>query len=445
MTELLTLTMTDLDRLKVLERVGEKRLKQREAAELLGLTSRQVRRLQRRFEQRGPNGLTHGLRGKPSNRRLPAALLDRALGLVRTKYHDFGPAFAWEKLVERHGIVLGRDTLRRAMIREGLAPQRRQRTRHRAWRRRRDCVGMLVQLDGSEHRWFEARGPKCALVAFVDDATSRLLWAEFFPVEDTLSLMRGARNYLLRNGRPCAFYVDKDSIYRTNLPASLEEQFRDQWPLTQFSRAMAELDIEMIFAHSPQAKGRVERGFRTHQHRLVRELRLAGIGTIDAANRFLREVYIRQHNKRFGVPAASSSNAHKPLLADHRLEKILSLREERTLGNDFTLRHHNAFYQLLVEQPVKVRPGQKIDVETRLDGSTHLRYRTAYLNYKTVPKRIYRPFYEAQPSRLRQWVDPNYQGVGSTPPDHPWRRVLSKTPYAGKNYRIPLTAFSLEK
>lgn len=439
-----TLTMHDLERLKILERIREKRMKQSEAAALLGLSIRQVQRLLERLAKRGPAGLTHGLRGRRSNRRVPAALIEQALKLVQMRYSDFGPTFAWEKLLERHGLVLGRNTLRRAMIQAGLCRPKRRKPRHRSWRRRRDCVGMLVQLDGSEHRWFEDRGPKCALIAFVDDATSKLLWAEFFKVEDTLSLMRATRSYLLRHGRPQAFYVDKDSIYRTNRAASVEEELRDAFPSTQFSRAMSELEVQMIFAHSPQAKGRVERGFRTHQNRLVKELRLAGVSSMDEANRFLAQVYLREHNRRFALPAASPSNAHRPLLADHRLEKILSLREERTLGNDFTLRHQNAFYQLLEEQPVKIRPGAKVDVETRLDGATHLRFRGAYLAYKTVPKRLYRPFYQAQPSATKQYPDPNFKGVGSTPKGHPWRMFFDKKPYAGKNVAIEMQAYSLE-
>jgi hypothetical protein len=213
---------------------------------------------------------------------------------------------------------------------------------------------VLVQLDGSDHDWFEGRAPRCVLLLFIDDATSRILYAEFIPVEDTLNLLRVTRSYLLRHGRPASFYVDKDSIYKINRQATVEEQLRDEQPLTQFTRAMKELDIEVIAAHSPQAKGRVERSFKTHQDRLVKELRLREISTPHEANAFLWKTYIPEHNARFAVEPASPANAHRSLLKSHRLDEILSVRSERTLLNDFTLRFQNQFFQILPEQSIRV-------------------------------------------------------------------------------------------
>jgi len=258
----------------------------------------------------------------------------------------------------------------------------------------------------------------------VDDATSRVLLGRFAKSEDTLTLMRLAQVYLRRYGRPQAFYVDKDSIYKVNRQADVDEQLRDEHPMTQFTRAMTELGIEVICAHSPQAKGRVERGFKTHQHRLVRELRLAGACSIEDGNHFLDQGYFDGHNTRFSVEAANTTDAHRKLLAEHRLAEILSLRSTRTVFNDYTLRYVNKFFQVLGHQPVRVSPGDRVEVEVRLDGTTHLRFKGAYLNFKPIEKRPYRPFLQAQPSAAKQRKDDS-KGVGSIPAkDHPWRRFF---------------------
>ena len=440
------LTMRDLDRLKVVREVLERRLTQAQAAAQLDLTDRQVRRLCRRIAAKGPKGLVHGLRGKPSNRQLPAGLIDQAIKLVEKHYADFGPTFACEKLFERHSLRLSPNTLRKAMIHEALWRPRRHKPFHRAWRPRKACLGEMTQVDGSEHDWFEGRGPRCALIAFVDDATSKLLWAEFAKAEDTLTLMRLAGVYLRRYGRPLSFYVDKDSIYKTNRNAALDEELREELPMTQFTRAMSELEIRVLCAHSPQAKGRVERGFKTHQNRLVKELRLAGISTIEQANLFLRQTYIPAHNKRFAVAPASRVDAHRRLHPDHRLDRILSLRAERTVFNDFTVRWNRSYFQLLEHQPLRLSPGDKLHVETRLDETIHLRCNGEYLNYKTISKPRYRPFYEAQPSQAKPYADPRIKGVGSKPAaDHPWRKLFGQKPYSGKKpYAFALNSHYLE-
>jgi len=282
---------------------------------------------------------------------------------------------------------------------------------------------MLTQLDGSDHDWFEGRGPRCVLLIYIDDATSQILYGEFVHVEDTLTLLRSTKIYLEKLGRPVAFYVDKDSIYKINRQASIDEDLRDEQPMTQFTRAMGELGVAMIAADSPQAKGRVERGFDTHQDRLVKELRLRGISTMEAGNQYLWDGYIAEHNARYAVEPASSSNVHRPLLPDHDLDEILSLRTERAVFNDFTVRFRNRFFQILADQPVRVRPKDKILVEIRLDGSTHLRFKDCYLNFKTIPKRPERPL------ALRKAVVPSLTIRRYYKPakDHPWRRYVIKT------------------
>jgi hypothetical protein len=385
MKETLTMSIREFDRNQVIQNVLNKHLKQRHAATQLGLSPRQIRRLCRRARRDGKKGLIHGLRGKPSNHRLAEATVAHAVKLVKKHYPDFGPTFAQEKLLEINNVRVSVSCLRQALIADGHWKTHKQHPFYRAWRERRPCVGELVQLDGSDEDWFEGRGPRCVLLPYVDDATSRVLHGQFIPVEDTLNLMAASRIYLQTHGRPLAFYVDKDSIYKINRQATIDEELRDAQPLTQFTRAMGELGIEVITANSPQAKGRVERGHGTHQDRLIKELRLAGISTMEKANPFLRDIYFPTHNARFAVAPASPINVHRPLLKVHRLHEILSLRSLRVLANDFTLRFQQRRFQLLADQPCRIRPGADIEVETRLDGSTHLRFKERYLNFKPLP------------------------------------------------------------
>lgn len=372
----------ELDRLRVIRDVIEHRLKWREAAEILGLKERQIGNLCWKIRGKGNRGIIHGLRGRNSNHRLDPRIVAPVIEtLKKPLYRDFGPTLAHEKLKVDFSV----ETLRQAMIREGLWRPKRPRAKHRQWRQRRTCVGMLVQLDGSDHDWFEGRGPRCVLVLYIDDATSRILYAEFVKVEDTLTLLRTTRSYLLKHGRPVAFYVDKDSIYKVNYPMA-EESLRDLSSTTQFTRAMTELGIEVITADSPQAKGRVERSFDTHQDRLVKELRLAGISTISAANRFLWGIYIPAHNQRFAVLPENPIDAHRAL-REYRaqLDRILSVQTQRDIANDFTVRFQNQYFQILPTD-VRIRPRQSVTIEMRLDGSWHLRHGDRYVPFKRIPK-----------------------------------------------------------
>jgi hypothetical protein len=278
-------------------------------------------------------------------------------------------------------------------------------------------VGELVQLDGSDHLWFENRAPRCWLIAYIDDATSQILYAQFADAEDTITLMRTTQSYIHKNGRPLAFYVDKDSIYKTTRATTIDEELQDLHPITQYTRAMTELGIEVICAHSPQAKGRIERLFNTLQDRLVKELRLQNISTKVAANQFLWTTYIPQHNAQFAVPPANTTNAHRPLLKEHCLPEILSLRSERTLANDFTLRFQNHYFQLFPDQGL--RPSLRISIEVRLDGSTHLRYKDLYLRYKAIPKPVHAPKVAAADQLLNSLMTSKPHRPAIT---HPWRQ-----------------------
>ena len=390
MEERLNMGMKERDRLHIIRNVREGRTTQGEAARLLGRSVRQVGRLCARVRDKGERSLVHGLRGRLSNHRLDEELLGQALSaLHQPLWEGFGPVFAREKLEELCGIELGKTTVRKLMIRTGLWQACRRGKRHRSWRERRPCVGMMVQLDGSPHDWLEGRGPRCTLIIYIDDANSHVHYGEFVDEEATLTLMHTTKAYLLQEGRPSEFYVDKDSIYNINRPANAEEQLSGKDPITQFTRAMGELGIQVILAGSPQAKGRVERGFLTHQDRLVKELRLAGISTMKEANKFLREVYIPKHNRSYAVEPAQPVNVHKPLLPSHDLDAILSIQEDRQVHNDSVVRYDNRF--LLLAKGHGLRPKTKVVVQERLDGTLRIARQGRYFEFKQVSARPYVP------------------------------------------------------
>ena len=425
----LNMVMKDRDRLRTIHNALEQRLTQAEAANMLKLSHRQVQRICAAVRHRGDAGILHGLCGQPSNNRFDEELLGQALSALHNPlWEGFGPVFSWEKLGELCGIELGKTTVRKLMILTNLWEVRRRGTRHRAWRERRSCVGMLIQLDGSDHDWFEGRGPRCALIIYIDDATSLILHGEFAKVEDTLTLMRTTKTYLQRWGRPAALYVDKDGIYNANRPANVEEELRGEEPITQFTRAMGELGVEVILAHSPQAKGRVERGFGTHQDRLVKELRLAGISTMENANKFLREVYIPKHNRRYAVESAKPADVHKPILPAHDLDAILSIQKDRQVHNDSVVRFDNRFF--LLAPGHGLRPKTKVVVQQRLDGTLRIARKGRCLEFKEVPGRPYVPeqlrrakpkAVVAQRSPDRLPPNPFYRGfrIGSNEPTNP--------------------------
>ena len=419
----LNMSMNERDKLHAIRNVLERRITQAEAAKILRRSERHVRRLCARVRERGARGIVHGLRGLASNNRLDEEVLGRALSALHDpEWKGFGPTYAQQKLDELHGIMLGTETVRKLMILTNLWEARRRGVTHRAWRERRACVGMLVQLDGSPHDWLEGRGAWCVLIIYIDDATSRILYGEFVHVEDTLTLMRTTKTYIERWGRAVAYYVDKDSIYTINRQAAVEEDLRDEQPMTQFTRAMSELGIEVILANSPQAKGRVERGFRTHQDRLVKELRLAGISTMEQANNFLWKVYIPDHNRRYSIDPAEPVDVHRPLLPGHDLASSLSIQIQRQVQNDFTIQHRKQFFQLEENQPVRLHRKAEITVEERLDGSMHLVFKKKQLKFKAIEKRPARPVVARKSagtaSVSRRPCKPAW--------NHPWRNVGQK-------------------
>jgi transposase len=372
----ISMSQKERDVLKILHGVLQGERTQVEAARLLDKSTRQIRRLQRRLEAGGDPALVHGLRGKPSNHRADPAHRHAVLQAYRERYADFGPTFASEKLAEE-GLHVGAQTLRRWLMAEGLWQRRRQRDPHRSRRPRRDCFGELVQVDASIHDWLEGRGEEMVLITLIDDATNRLM-ARFYPAATVEAHLDLVGRWLRRYGRPLAFYSDRHSIFE---PQDRGKALPDSE--TQFGRALRELGIALIRAHSPQAKGRVERSFGTAQDRWVKELRLAGVTTLAGANELLERL-LPAHNRRFSKPARQPSDAHRSLGPGHDLAAILSLQEERVVANDYTIRFRNRFYQLL--KPVY--PGQRggrVVIEVRLDGSMAIRFREKYLKYQEVP------------------------------------------------------------
>jgi hypothetical protein len=369
----------DRDLLKVLAPVLEGKRTQVEAARLLGITPRHVRRLLRKLQTEGDQAVIHALRGRPSNHRYEAEFRRRVLHAYRTDYHDFGPTFACEKLAAR-GLHLGAETLRGWLIEEGLWQPRQRRDPHRRRRPRRGCFGELVQMDTSIHDWTEGRGEAMVLVNLIDDATSRIL-AGFYAGETVEAHFDLLGQWLRRHGRPVALYTDRDSIFEYHSKGR-----GDPDGLTQFGRALQELGIGLILARSPQAKGRVERFFDTAQDRWVKELRLAGVQTRAAANALARRLLIPEFNRRFTIPPASPQNAHRPLGPDHNLAAILSVQHERVVTNDYTVRFENRIYQ--VGKPVYpgLRGGRVI-LELRLDGTMAIRFGETYLKFEEVAGR----------------------------------------------------------
>jgi hypothetical protein len=376
-----SMSKKEFDRLEVLLRVQSGRLRVADASALLGLRRRQIFRLLRGLKQDGASSLLSRRRGKPSNNRCPTEVRALALSLIRERYPDFGPTLAAEKLAEHHGCSVSRETLRGWMIADGLWTDRRHRapSPHQP-RRRRECLGELVQIDGSEHAWFENRGEMCTLLAFVDDATSRLMQLRFVASESAFDYFRATRGYLETHGKPVAFYSDKHGIFRVN---SKDAAGGDR--ITQFGRALSELNIDIICANSPQAKGRVERAFGTLQDRLVKELRLAGISTIAAANAWLPG-FITKHNARFGRDPLNAKDLHRALTPSDDLDEILAWREERTVTHNLTLHYDR---MMLMLDPTPLARGlarKKVEVVNYPDGRFAIRFNGTALPFRMFDK-----------------------------------------------------------
>lgn len=410
----------EIDRLEVVQKITAKQITQVEAARLLGISYRQVKRIVKKYRQYGVASLASKRRGKPANNRITSTIKQKALALIRDNYHDFAPTLAHEKLSERHGIRCSVETLRKWMVEDNLWQVK---TRQRACihqpRARRAQFGELVQIDGSPHDWFEGRGARCNLTVYIDDATGKLMALHFTPTETTQAYMEALDGYLKQYGRPVALYADKHSIFRVNMKNCEAE-------LTQFARACKTLDIKLIHANTPQAKGRVERANQTLQDRLVKELRLQGINDIDSANAYL-PTFIEDYNRRFAKPAKSSLDAHREVLHDaQQVQQILSLHSKRVLSKNLTCQYKNVQYQIQTETRGYRLRHTSITVIESFSGEVTLLNKGKVLEYRTYQL-------DEQPAviadekginaivdqtKLQQLAKPKYKPG----PDHPWKR-----------------------
>lgn len=445
---MLTLSQRERDRLSVLHQVKQGLVSACRGADLIGVSARHFRRLRRAWEKVGDAAVVHGLRGQPSNRAKPAEV--RAWALKRARdplYRDFGPTLLAEHLgrdAKAPGDVKAH-ALRLWMMEDGVWKAKPERPRHRKARPRRAAFGELIQWDSSEHAWFEDRGPQLfTLIQMHDDATNRLLMARFFPRDNGTANRQIAIDYLRRWGRPVAFYTDKAGHFgQWTRPVSripLEERDIKRTE-SIIRRALGELNVGLILAHSPQAKGRVERNFGTSQDRLVKELRIEGISTLEEGNRFLEEVYIPYWNERFAVEAVEVRDAHRRLPKKANLEALFAETFTRTVGRDFTIRFANRRFQILKSAARGIRPGHKLTVEIRPDGSVHHRFANRYLDLERViaadppaSKNGARPNTTATPSPKPRSLPPR------PGPDHPWRKngkLLAKPALIARRYSTP--------
>lgn len=414
--EKIKLTASEQERYDVIRSCIDKDITNKEASIRLGLKVRQIQRIKRAVEKAEELGVVHKSKGRTSPNATDKSTVKKAVDFLKQKKHkDFGPTFAQEKL-SNLGVEMNKETLRLLMIKKDFwkPHQRRGPQIVREWRERKERFGELVQFDGSYHDWFENEGEECLLAA-IDDATGIISLAVFEDNEGIHAVFRFWRAYMETLGRPIAIYLDKFSTYKVNHKNAVDnKEF-----MTQFERAMKELDVQVICANSPEAKGRVERLFGTLQDRMVKEMRLADIKKRDEANLFICKKYIPDHNKRFSVPSKNTNDAHRPL-SDNlkmRLSSIFSVQSRRKVNNDYTIQFKNQWYQLEAEQETSVYKRDEVIIEERLDDTIHIRIKDRYLKYRKLPERP-KPAIVPLAALTRQKPD------WKPPKDHPWRKLI---------------------
>ena len=410
MEDILTMSQRELKRLHIIRKAIDKRIKQREAAEVLELSQRQIRRLVKRVREESDKGIVHRSRGRQSHRAISEKIKSKALSLCRGIYAGFNPTFASEKLFERNKIKIGRETLRQWFIAEGIAYEKRKARPHRRWRQRKAHCGQMVQMDGSHHDWFEGRDEPCVLMGYIDDASSRV-YARFCEYEGTMPAMSSFKLYALKYGLPQSVYLDRHPTYKGSKKPTIEDELLNRESLSQFGKALEELGVHLIHAQSAPAKGRVERLFKTFQDRLIKEMRLRGLKSIAEGNEFLNR-YLPVFNKRFNVEPLENEDLHRPLPQGVMLDAVLSIRTPRALRNDFTVAHEGKLYQ--VEDNIR---SKEVFVEERINGSLLITYKGRPLRYKQItalPKKI--------EERAKKPDMPARKEPYAIPQDHPWKR-----------------------
>ena len=405
--DIIRMSLRELKRLKVVHQAIDRQITQKTAGSMLTLSERHLRRLVKSVREFGDGGIVHRGRGRPSNRRFPERVKSKVLKLYRKKYHDFGPTLASEKLFELEGIRVSRETLRQWLMGAGLWEKRRKRRGHRQWRARKECFGAMVQMDGSHHAWLEDRGRELVLMGYIDDATNTV-YGRFYDYEGTMPAMDSFKRYVRKYGLPLSIYLDKHTTYKSTKKLTVEEELAGlSQPMSQFERALDELGVEVIHAHSPQAKGRIERLFGVFQDRLVKEMRLRGIKTREEANAFFRE-YLPTYNRRYRVTPLNKADVHVQPERYFNLDRYLCIKTKRTVRNDNTVVHNRRLYQ--IKEKVMSR---KVIVEERLNGSLHISSNSANLKYREI---LERPKKASPPERPRKSRKSHVPAM-----DHPWR------------------------
>lgn len=409
-------TQEELKALHLIRKAIDKIITQKEAAEVIGLSERQVRRKAKRIREEGDKGIIHRSRSKSSNRAKPRRVKDKVLALFKQKYPDFGPTLAAEKLFEKDKIKVNDETLRLWLIKNDIPYKKRKKQPHRQWRERKHHCGQMIQMDGSHHAWLEGRGPECVFMGYIDDATGKPS-GRFYEYEGTIPAMDSFKHYIKKRGIPLSLYLDKHATYKSTGKPSLEDELNNLKPLSQFERALKELGVEVIHANSPQAKGRVERLFKTFQDRLIKELRLEKVKTIDRANKAL-ERFLPKYAQKFAVKARHSGDLHRALPKGTDLNRVLCIKTERALRNDFTVAHGTKLYQILDNKRAK-----KVNVEEYTDGSMAMYHKNSPLKFKEITQR-------PQKEEPKNKYEFRLKRVSMPPAaDHPWKRFRVSSQY----------------
>jgi transposase len=404
--DMIIMSQKESNRLYVIRQTIDKAITQDQAAEILGLTDRQIRRIAKSVRRDGSAGICHKSRGRRSHNRIADKIKDKATALCRDTYKEFGPTHASEKLLKIHKIKVSIETLRGWFQEEDIPYKGRKKRPHRQWRPRKDYRGEMVQMDGSHHDWFEGRGPWCVLMGYVDDATGTV-YARFYEYEGTLPAMDGFKRYIRLYGLPQSVYLDRHSTYKVTARQTIDEELNDIQPMSHFEKSLATLGVEVIHAYSPQAKGRVERLFGTFQDRVVKEMRLAGVTNIAEGNTFL-DGYLPEFNRKYSKEAVQKANFHRPIVNKRALDTILSIKTERALRNDFTIAHNKKLYQ--IKSNIRAK---KLTVEERTDGTMRIIHNGQQLRYQEI---------HARPVMTEKTVEkPITRRVWTPSEAHPWK------------------------
>ena len=412
--EIIAMSEKEIDRLRILHRVTDRQLTQVYGAKLLGITDRQVRNLLYKIREEGDKGIVHGNRGRRAANKMSTEMEERIGRIVERKYPDFGPTLASEKLFELDGITVSKEKARQIMVAKGLWKVRREKKRGgHPWRERKPYFGEMVQFDGSHHMWLEERGDKMVFMGYIDDATNHI-FGRFYEYEGTYPAMDSLSRYIKRYGLPRSIYMDKLKTYKATRQPTLYEELRGEGPLSQYQRALKELGINDIHANSAEAKGRVERLFGTLQDRLIKEMRLVKVKTIEEANEFLDD-YLPRHNERFSKKALKEGDLHRPLPDEVNLHDIFCLKDIRTINNGYIVRWRGR--RFLIDNASIAMRKRKIEVSEHFDGKLTFKLSGRYLKFHEI--------FEPKPLKIqskKERVKVKRKGKYIPPPDHPWRR-----------------------